>query len=223
MDDIVYQQIRNEMTAIYTSVKQLQMGQYAVVAALVTTILGFGKNSDKVGVGLGAGIAMAGLIFAATWLGGEWYSAATRQGSYLLVAWEIPELQRHKADSKFDRRHLWILANRAESFKTLPEQFPGKHSFGTGLKTFYLHQLFLAVFGFVVIGITLFPQWGQAECWAKLTIVLVSVFLTLTILLCLLWAYQSEELGISQVRKWDEYMKDRPGYDQKFLKAMDLE
>lgn len=223
MNEIVYQQIRNEMTALYTLFGQLQMGQYVVVAALVTTILSFSQDKDKVWVSLGAGVALAGLIFAATWLGGEWFSAATRQGSYLLVAWEIPELQRNKNDSKFDRKHLWILANRAESLKTLTEQYPGKHSFGTGLKTFYWHQAFLALFGLVVIGFALWPRWQQVEFSAKLTIFLVSGFLLFAFFLYGVWASQSGDLGKSQVKKWNEYIKNRPDYDQKLLNFMDLE
>jgi len=221
MDKIVYAQIRNEMTAIFTSFRQLEMGQYVVVAALVTTILSFSRT--QLWVSLGAGIALAGLVLGVAWLGAEWFSAATRQSAYLLVAYEIPDLENHAGDREIDRKHLWILANRAESLKTLQEKYPGKHSFGTGLRTFYWHQAFLAAFSFIVIAIAFYPIWREAD-FPKFISAFIAALLLFDIGLCVFKGLQSEsgDLGKSQLKKWYEYVKDRPEYDQKLLEFMDL-
>ncbi len=221
MENIVYQQIRNEMTSIFSSFRQLQIGQYVSVGGLITLIFGSGKNEML--YCLKIGVVLAGLLFAFSYLGKIWHSHATRLGAYLLVTHDIPifnSINKSSQTSGGDISDCWILANRAESFK-MRTKYHNKHPFQTDLKMFFFQQAIFSITSFIVIFSSMIihiknPGFPIIRFYIVLALFIIESFY----FIC--EARKKEFFGRNEILNWKDYIDKRIDFDNNFLDHMNL-
>ena len=217
---IVYQQIRAEMTAILGSCRHLQLLQYGTLVLLLGYILNSVAStqiqSPSKNVVLWVLLTiLAGLPTIATWIGGDWIKSVMRQGSYLLLAVELPEY--HESGPSWAH---WIIANRSQSNKVEGDQFPGKYTASSGLKTHYTHQLYLIAFSGLVAYIAIFSIVAEAHetlsFWlhSPLLIYLAGLYISLA------GRLKADRVIETQIRKWNEYLEKREKYDNALAKGV---
>lgn len=224
-DEAVYKSLRDDMTAHFTSFRQLQIQQYTICSVIWGTAITIGLKENLAWGVVGMCLALSLIIYATTKLGSHWHAAATRLGAYIFVAWELPELKRDSAESSFNRRHLWILTNRSESY--YKKNSKRKGSFKSGLKHFYIQQCVLAIVSFIIFCFIFFINYiyGKNELFHIKWILLAGQCIVLILLLLVaidngLRTQESDDIDAREVINWEEYCAKRSQHDQKFLQAI---
>lgn len=212
LDPIVYQQLRAEMTAILSSCRNLHLLQYGTVVLLLSYIL---SNATPTippapslvvpGVFL---MILAGILTISTWIGRIWFESAMRQGAYLLVAFELPDF-REKGSSWAH----WIIANRSQSDKDKNDKYKGKYLASYGLKSFYVHQLLLIFFSGTLSYIAIFALNDCTRVINSFWVYPPLVFFAIGIGISFWGRLMADKTMKEQIRKWNEYIRERARYD----------
>jgi hypothetical protein len=134
-----YTGIRTEITQIFSSFRQLMLGEYAVYPILLAALL----QAGTVRGALIFSTLQAALIVVVVSLGRSWFLQGVRQASYLLVAFELPALSK---DPMGNRAAYWILANRSFAKFLNARGRSTYHTPTRELRYFFLQQVAL---GFV--------------------------------------------------------------------------
>lgn len=227
--NFVYQQLRNEMTSIYTSFKQLIMSQYAAVAVLIIGLF----NATNIWSVVGIGIVLSSLLLVVTRLGTVWFVSAIRVGTYLFYEFELKEWRTKSEETDFQPKDLWLLANRSESFmyneankdQGVKLSFTDRYIIGYGLNTFLIMQQFLALFIIVIFALKALQIGASISTLPNIPILIIlGIIIILLIVASIILAQIAKKSDIPSrmVRRWKSYAENRKVQDQEYLKKMGL-
>lgn len=227
--NFVYQQLRNEMTSIYTSFKQLIMSQYAAVAVLIIGLF----NATNIWSVVGIGIVLSSLLLVVTRLGTVWFVSAIRVGTYLFYEFELKEWITKSKETDFQQKDLWLLANRSESFmyneankdQGVKLSFTDRYIIGYGLNTFLNMQQFLAFFIILIIALKALQIGASISTLPNIPILIIlGIIIILLIVSSIILAQIAKKSDIPSrmVRRWKSYAENRKDRDQEYLKKMGL-
>jgi hypothetical protein len=149
METVVYQSLRDEMTAYYTAFRNFELGQYGIVVVVFSVSV---ADSSLTMIALKA-IAVMGFILMITKIATELHNKATRIGSYILVAYELKALKTEKQDSDYFK--YWLLANRSSTFRGIKKGEKEGSGFRKGLGNFYNRQTIIITFFWILANLML--------------------------------------------------------------------
>jgi cobalamin synthase len=217
MQATVCQSPRDEMTAYFTALRNLELGQYGVIVIVFIVLL---KDCSIASLAIKA-VAIIGFIFIATKIGTELHNKSTRIGSYIMVAYELKALEEGNEDD--DRFQYWILANRGSSFKGVVKSEKDSFGFRKNLAKYYFRQK-SAMWFFAVLTVSMmikvYLKTGQINPFD----VVATILFVLLVPGCV-WSIhkdeeEAEDYGKDQVRHWRDYCKDRKESDAHFLQEL---
>lgn len=219
MKTVVYQSLRDEMTAWFTAMHNYEIGQYGIVAVLFTLLL---KTKSITFLTFGA-IAIIGVILVVGIIYRDVQNKATRIGSYLLVAYEIPERNKHKKPKIDEEFQHWILANRSSSSQGLGGEPGDNFGFNKEESRFYDRQ-FIAVLVFCVLtGIMITRVSIETHQDYRFDIVAIGLFFLATIYFIIVNRKDkkaSKTYEKKQVQIWKDYWANKPENDTRFLREI---
>jgi hypothetical protein len=204
--DVVYRELRHEMTSIFTSIKRLVMGQFAFLLALMAVFL----QADNIITALCVGLVLTLIPYVVCFLGTIWFESSIRVGNYLFLTYEMKDLDENP-DS--DRRHLWLLANRSESRLSENKIFKNHYYMTQGIESFLKVQRAILIIILLSFILNIFRIYFANYIVAK--IIFIS-FISLSILIsfCFSFGFVSEalkkDIPITSMQSWQNYLLKRP-------------
>ncbi len=219
------------MTEIFSSFRQLLMGQYAAIAGLLVALFSVETQLDTQ---LVIGIVAIMIAFVTTRMGAIWFMQAMRIASYIVVAFELPEL----FEASGTKRNAWLMANRSEAgvranipwfTRFANSLFLGRYASGYDLKSFYVHQ-FVMVTVAVGIGVIYFyfgsPDhsfilfWRSVEFHEKVLFVTMMALVLLSLLQAFAGFLNVAKVREYQLKNWITFVKDRETFEAQYLGAL---
>jgi hypothetical protein len=227
----VYTALRQEMTQTLFAFRQLLIGELAAYAALIGGLLTIAGAKDVYAFTFPAVVFIYGiiafLIVTTTVIGHTWLGTVFRQGSYILVAFELPLLLSKGAGSK-DRGKLWIMANRAEAFRK-GQHFAGrKVNPGTDVQSFVVRQIGLFVLSSLILAIIVPARrhdfFASGPSFVDRLLIGFAVVVAVVTVVALVREFvKSRNTLAEHVRSWVAYVSDRKKFDDALLESYGID
>lgn len=218
MKEVVYQSLRDEITAWFTAMNNYEIGQYAVVVVVFSLLL---KETNFTILAFGA-IAIIGFIFIVSKIYTDVQNKATRMGSYLLFAYELKA--REKSNTTDEEFEYWILANRSSSARSLEGKEKDYFGFNKEFSRFYERQLKAVIFIWTLTTIKMILSINEPPQIGRFGIVVISIFwlaiLIYSIVINCKDNKASKTYAKEQVKIWKEYWEAKPENDDYFLREV---
>ena len=215
MKTIVYQSLRNEMTSLFAASKNFEIGQYAVLVIVFNMLI----TEPNTVILIIKAITITAFIFMITRIVANLYYDATRLGAYILVAYEIYDMNQPFNIDKDDKFQYWILANRSSTFYILSNNKEGKYGFLTSLANFYIRQIVTSVFFWILANFFIIRNFISKPCICLeiFGVILFNIMVVLSVVIIFFDNKKSKDYGKEQINQWKNYCDKRKECDDSFL------
>lgn len=216
--DQTYSGLRQEMTQTFYAFRQLITAEYVSYAFVLVALL----QAQVLQTAMLFDVLLAALVFIVTLLGRSWFLQATRQGSYLLIAFELPDRVHNTGE---DHAAYWILANRSFARHLRTNRRDTFHFPTRELHHFLVQQLVLGIVAGIVAGLTAFAsvrQFNLAFSLRDATTYAIFAPPLITIVYVVLQIMRSRTANDAITRAWAEYYSDRKSLDDAYLRDVGI-